>query len=51
MYFRIVGIIALVLGVVILLVVRDFPEEVGAYPDNNKEFDFETEKKKHKRKS
>ena len=48
MYFRIVGIIALVLGVVILLVVRDFPEEVGAYPDNNKEFDFETEKKKHK---
>lgn len=46
-YFRVVGIIALIIGVIIFVFVRDFPEEVNSYPDNNKDFDFETEKKQH----
>lgn len=48
-YYIIMGVISLVLGVLILLFARDFPEEVGCYPDNNKDFDFETEKKMHEK--
>jgi MFS transporter, OFA family, oxalate/formate antiporter len=31
--------ITLVLGVLVMIFVRDYPEQVGAYPDNDKNFD------------
>ncbi len=47
MFYIVYGIIAIVIGIVIFLYARDFPEEKGAYPDNDKDFDFETAKKEH----
>lgn len=47
MFYVVYGIIAIVIGVVIFLYVRDFPEEKGAYPDNDRDFDFEAAKKEH----
>ena len=39
--------IALAAGIIIIAFVKDFPEEKGAYPDNNKDFDFAAAKKEH----
>lgn len=46
-YFAVIAVVALVVMVVIGLMVKDFPEEVGCFPDNDKNFDFETEQKLH----
>lgn len=47
MFYIVYGVIAIVIGIVIFLFVRDYPEEKGAYPDNDKDFDFEAAKKEH----
>lgn len=47
MFYVVYGIITIILGIIIFLFVRDFPEEKGAYPDNDKDYDFETAKKEH----
>lgn len=44
-YYIFIGIVALVVGIIILAFSRDFPEQKGAYPDNNHNFDFEAAKK------
>lgn len=41
--------IAIVLGVIVLLYVRDFPEEKGAFPDNDKDYDFEAARIEHEK--
>ncbi len=41
------GVIALIVGLIILIYVRDFPEEKGAFPDNDKNFDAATAQKEH----
>lgn len=41
-FYAIAGV---VLFVIVALFVRDYPEEVGCFPDNNKHFDMETAKK------
>lgn len=46
-YYIFIAAIALIIGIIILAFAKDFPEEKGAYPDNNKDFDFEKEKKIH----
>ena len=46
-YYIFIAVIAIVSGIIIFAFVRDFPEEKGAYPDNDKNFDFETAKKEH----
>ena len=46
-YYIILAIIAIVVGLIILAFVRDFPEEKGCFPDNDKDFDFEAAKKEH----
>lgn len=46
-YYIIMGVVSLIVGALILVFAKDFPEEVGCYPDNDKDFDFETEKKRH----
>lgn len=46
-YYIYVGILALIIGVIVLAFSKDFPEEKGAYPDNNRNFDFEAAKKHH----
>lgn len=47
LYFTVMACLALLTMILVGLFVKDFPEEVGAYPDNNKEFDFEAERKRH----
>lgn len=47
MFYVMYGIIAIIIGIIIFVFVRDFPEEKGAYPDNDKDFDFEAAKKEH----
>lgn len=34
-------VVCVVLGILVLIFVRDYPEQSGAFPDNNKEFDRE----------
>lgn len=46
-YYIFIAAIAIIAGVLIMVLVKDFPEEAGAYPDNNKDFDFEAAKKEH----
>lgn len=46
-FYILYGIFALILGIVIIVYVKDFPEEKGAYPDNDKNFDIEAAKKEH----
>ncbi len=41
----ILGVIAIVIAIIVFAFAKDFPEEKGAYPDNNHNFDFETAKK------
>ncbi len=45
-YYILLGVIALVVGIIVLFYSKDFPEEKGAYPDNNHNYDFEAAKKK-----
>ncbi|MCD8149152.1 MAG: MFS transporter [Clostridiales bacterium] len=47
-FYVILAVVALVTGIVILVYSKDFPEEKGAYPDNNKNYDFETARKELK---
>lgn len=47
MFYVIYGVVAIVIGIIIFLFVRDYPEEKGAYPDNDKDYDFEAAKKEH----
>lgn len=46
-YFCVMAAVALAVMILVGLFVKDFPEDVGAYPDNNKDFDFEEEHKRH----
>lgn len=45
MFYIILAVIALIIGVIVLAFSKDFPEEKGAYPDNNHNYDFEAAKK------
>lgn len=45
-FYILLGVIALIVGIVVLVYAKDFPEEKGAYPDNNHNYDFEAAKKK-----
>lgn len=47
-FYIFIAIIALVAGIIIFAFVKDFPEEKHAYPDNDKDFDFEAAEKEHK---
>ncbi len=46
-YYIFIAVIALAAGIIIFAFVKDFPEEKGAYPDNDKDYDFEAAKKEH----
>lgn len=46
-FYLFMAIFSGIVGIIVLTYVRDFPEEKGAYPDNNAAFDFETAKKEH----
>lgn len=46
-YYIFIAIVALIVGVIVLAAVKDFPEQCGAYPDNDKEFDFAAAKKEY----
>lgn len=46
-YYIFIAVISLIVGVIIFAFAKDFPEEKGAYPDNDKDFDFEAAKKEH----
>lgn len=43
--YNVYGVAAVVLCVLVAAFVRDYPEQAGAYPDNNKKFDNEEAKK------
>ena len=45
-FYVLLGVIALIVGIIVLVYAKDFPEEKGAYPDNNHNYDFEAAKKK-----
>lgn len=47
MFYVVYGVAAIVIGIIIFLYARDYPEEKGAYPDNDQDFDFETAKREH----
>lgn len=47
MFYVLLAIIALIIGIIVLVFSKDFPEEKGAYPDNNHNFDFEAQKKEY----
>ena len=47
MFYVVYGIAAIVVAIVIFVYAKDFPEEKGAYPDNDKDFDFETARREH----
>lgn len=46
-FYILLAIIALIVGIIVLAFSKDFPEEKGAYPDNNHNFDFEAAKKQY----
>ncbi len=46
-YYITIAIIAVVVGIIVLFFVRDFPEEKGGYPDNDPSFDNEKAKAEH----
>ncbi len=46
-FYVMAAVIAAFVGIVVLFYAKDFPEEKGAFPDNDKDFDFETAKKIH----
>lgn len=45
-FYVLLGVIALIVGIIVLVYAKDFPEEKGAYPDNNHNYDFEAAKMK-----
>lgn len=46
-YYIFIAVISFAVGFIILFFAKDFPEEKGAYPDNNRDFDFEEAAKEH----
>ena len=46
-YYIVIGVLAIIVGIVVLIFVRDFPEELGGYPDNNPAFDKEAAAREH----
>lgn len=46
-YYIAIAVIAVIVGIVVIVFVRDFPEEKGGYPDNNPAFDGEKAKAEH----
>ena len=46
-FYILYGIFGIIIGLIILFYVRDFPEEKGAFPDNDRNFDAETARKEH----
>lgn len=44
-FYIILGVVALIIGFIVAVFSKDFPEEKGAYPDNNHNYDFEAAKK------
>ena len=46
-FYVVYGAIALVVGIIILAYVRDYPEEKGAFPDNDRNFDAATAQREH----
>lgn len=48
-YYRMMAIVAAVIGICMLLFVRDNPEEKGCYPDNNHAFDYDAIKAEHEK--
>ena len=46
-YYITIAVIAVIVGIVVILFVRDFPEEKGGYPDNDPSFDNEKAKAEH----
>ena len=46
-YYVVMAIIMAIVGICLLTLVRDNPEEQGCYPDNNKAFDYEELKREH----
>ena len=43
-FYILMAVIAVIIGVIVLIYSKDFPEEKGAYPDNNHDYDFEAAK-------
>jgi len=48
-FYIYIAAIAIITGIIIIVFVRDFPEEKGAFPDNDKDFDFELAKREHEK--
>lgn len=48
-YYIFVGVIALIIGFIVLAFSKDFPEEKNAYPDNNHNYDFDAAKRAHEK--
>lgn len=46
-FYVMMAVIAAVVGLLVAIFVRDYPEEKGCYPDNDKDFGFEEAKKEH----
>ncbi|SDB21787.1 MFS transporter [Eubacterium oxidoreducens] len=46
-FYIVMAVIALIVGIIVLLFSRDFPEDKGCYPDNDHNFDFEAAKAQH----
>ena len=46
-YYIFIAVIAFVTGIIVFVFSKDFPEEKGAYPDNDKDYDFEQAKIEH----
>lgn len=46
-YYIFIAILAFITGIIVFVFVKDFPEEKGCFPDNDKDYDFETAKKEH----
>lgn len=48
-FYFMMGVIVIIVGLLVLAIVRDFPEECGLYPDNNRNYDFEQAKAEHEK--
>ena len=46
-YYLMMGLILLIVGILVLAVLKDNPEDKGCYPDNDKSADFEQLKREH----
>ncbi len=47
-YYIGIAVVAFIVAILIFVFVRDFPEEVGAFPDNDRNFDFAQAEKEHR---